>query len=164
MLDSSVPAKTLNLSWRLLLVVAFVAMGIILAGWWATSTQVTASASSPDGSYRAKVVDRSFRFIDRNFQVLIEAGAGNTRVVFRSPDEPVSGLGHEQLLWSADGRRLLLVGNFWVRDGAEIADGACLYLLCDATSGQVWCNSDQHVAPGFGREELEGFDLSVLGL
>jgi hypothetical protein len=135
---------------------------IFLLGWLLTSTQVTASADSPDENYRAEVVDPSFRFIDRNFCVRIMDDKGNSRMVFRSPDEPVTGVGQERLLWSEDGNRFLLVGKFWVREGSEIADGECLYLLCDVASGKVWCNSGQQVAPGFGREELEGFDLSNL--
>jgi hypothetical protein len=143
-------------------VVAVIAIGIFAMVWLLTLSYVSASAVSPDGTLRAEIVDRSFQFIDRNFRVRIVDGKGIARTVFRSPDESPSGVGQEQLLWSADGNRLLLVGKFWVREGAELANGKCLYLLYDIPSGQVWCNSDQRVGSGFDREQLEGFDLTSL--
>jgi hypothetical protein len=162
MTDHAPLAKKATLSRGMLFVVVLSAIVFVLAGWLVTSTHVTTAAVSPDKSRRAEIVDRSFRFIDRNFQVRIIDDKGS-RTVFRSPDEPVSGVGQEQLLWSKDGKRLLLVGKFWTREDAELAGGKSLYLLCDVASGQVRCNSDQNGNPGFGRDDLQGFDLSRLG-
>jgi hypothetical protein len=133
-------------------------LGLLLAFRFLTASQVTSSAASPNHRFRAEVVDRSFPSIDRNFQLRIVDGDGNWRTVFRSPDEPPSGIGQERLLWSEDSQRLLLVGKFWGRESAQLANGECLYLLYDLASGQVWCNSDQQ-GPSFDPKELEGFDF-----
>jgi hypothetical protein len=120
---------------------------------------VTTAATSPDGTLRAEIVDRRLHFIDRNFRLRIVDAAGKATVVFTSCDESPNGIGQERLLWSSDGRRLLLVGRrFWVRGDAKLKSGESLYLLYDVPSGRVWCNSDQE-GPPFGEKELADYDF-----
>jgi hypothetical protein len=120
---------------------------------------MTTSAASPDGQYRAELVDRRIHTIDRNFRIRIMDSMGKSQVVFLSPDENPLKIGQERFLWSQDGKRLLLLGRgFWVRKGAELANGESLYFLWDAPSGHTWCNSDQR-GPPFDISELEGYDF-----
>jgi len=82
-------------------------------------------------------------------------------VLFRSvsPDESPLGIGSERFLWSADSKRVLLVGKrFWVREGVQLVGGEFLYFLYDVPSRQVWCNSDSQ-GPPFGPNELAGYDF-----
>ena len=133
-----------------------------IAGWFLTRTYVSTSSVSPDGKLRADIVERSFRFIDRNFRVRIVDDQGNSRFVFRSPDETTSDVSQERLLWSSDSKQVMLVGNFFARKGAEFDDGQFLYLLYNVDTGEVWCNADQTDLPPFDEKDLEGFDLQSL--
>jgi hypothetical protein len=133
--------------------------GFTLLLWALSQTQITTAAYSPDGQHRADLVDRKLHMIDRNFRIRIVELSGSSQFVFHSPDENPLNIGQERFLWSQDGRRLLLVGRgFWVRKGAELANGESLYFLWDAASGKSWCNSDQR-GPPFDITELEGFDF-----
>ena len=155
----SATAKTTR-KWRIVIVV----VGLLIAFYFVVGAMlslsaVTASATSPDGRLRAEIVDRRLHFIDRNFRLRIVDPKRMATVVFTSPDESPRGVGHDRLLWSSDSRRLLLIGpNFWVREEAKLKSGESLYLLYDAPSGSVWCNSDQD-GPPFGEGELAGYDF-----
>lgn len=145
--------------WIILAAVA--AIVLMFGGFFAilTPQQITTSLTSPDQKLRAVLLDARFHLIDRNFAVCIEETRGTSRRIFRSPDEAPSGIGSERFIWSKDGKRLLLVGSrFWARKGVELASGEHLYLLYDAPSGKVWCNSDQ-VGPPFRLDELKGYDF-----
>jgi hypothetical protein len=138
---------------------AVLVSGFCMLVWAMGTSTVTTSAVSPDGQYRAELLDRKAHMIDRNFRVRVVDADGRPRIVFDSPDESPNGIGQERFLWSQDGQRLLLVGHrFWVRDGAELTNGELLYLLYDVESGAVWCNSDQQ-GPPFDLAELEGYDF-----
>ena len=137
------------------LLIAFFAAFFALITW----PVVTTAATSPDGALRAEIVDRRLHFSDRNFRLRIVDAKGQAKVVFRSPDESPGGTGQERLLWSSDGRRLLLIGRrFWVRGEAKLESGESLYLLYDVPSGRVWCNADVEGTP-FGEQELAGYDF-----
>ena len=120
-------------------------------------------AVSPDGRWECSAVSRS-EGIDRKVEVVLrDLGAGTTQCVFRSPDEgrPV---GSEGLAWSPDSRYVLLTGrHFYVVAGATGTAGEAFYLLCDASTRKVWCNSRQtEVFPRFSGDKVrQAFGLKA---
>lgn len=140
---------------RIALVVLGMASGFLLRGCLAPYGAVTLTSLSPDDTLRIRLIERGV-FIDRNIQVRLEdIDSGRERVAFRSPDEGRPA-GSERIIWSADGRRFLLLGrHFIVPDRSKLPGGEQAYLMMDVRSGQVWCNSQQQSRyPGFGLEEL----------
>ena len=109
---------------------------------------VSASAASPDGRVLAQIYDPGgFMAIDRNFIVRVkqegQGGKAHYTNYFRSPDEGFPPA--ERLLWSKDGRYLLLVGERaslpTVRQEACLPSGECLYLLVDTQRSIVYANT-----------------------
>jgi hypothetical protein len=111
----------------------------------------------------AELLER-LRFIDRNFKVQLTTFRLGLvpvrRTLFVSPDEGPPG--SERLLWSKDGRWLLLLGaNFYGTDDACLASGDVLYLLVDTVSGTVHSNATQTRGPRFTLGDLAGIDFGV---
>lgn len=106
-------------------------------------SRVSTAAISPDGRVVAEIFEPGgFMAIDRNFIVRLNR-EGRYTDYFRSPDEgrPPA----ESLLWSKDGRYLLLLGTrktlYTVRNEACLSSGECLYLLVDTDKGVVYANT-----------------------
>jgi hypothetical protein len=123
---------------------------------------VSLSSHSPDGAIAAELYEAD-RFFDRNFRVrLTRYWAGIVpirRVVYASPDEGARGC--EQLIWSKDGRHVLLIGpRFFGTQNACLSSGDVLYLLVDVQTGAVASNASQ--VTGYARRECEFFNV-VLG-
>lgn len=133
------------------------AAGFALRGCLDFSRPVTVSSLSPDDSLRVSVVERTgFLRIDRNFDVWLEkVTSGQSRIVFRSPDEGKP-IGSERVVWSADGSRFLLLGrHFDITDRGKLSTGEQAYLMMDVQTGQLWCNASQQAHyPGFGVQDL----------
>ncbi|MFQ5846623.1 MAG: hypothetical protein ACE5IQ_03000 [Candidatus Methylomirabilales bacterium] len=136
---------------------------IVLASW--TQVYVSLSAPSPDGRVVAEVQEVP-AFAERHFVVRLTTNdRGETthyKDVFRSPDEgpPES----ECLLWSTDGRYLLLLGTGFgaMRQEAYLPSGEWLYLFVDTEKDVVYYNSRQ-VRPErpFTVDDLKGIDFGV---
>jgi hypothetical protein len=132
------------------LLLAFTVGGLVTTAVFALRTQerVTLVALSPDDTTRIWLVELAPR-LDRNFELRIEnlEQPGTMQTVFRSPDEgrPV---GSERLLWSKDGRQLILVGrHFIVEPNAVLPNGEQLYLLYNLDTGEMRCNAKQAKYP-----------------
>ena len=120
----------------------------VLATWVGVFTMVggiphiSVSSRSPDGAVVADVYETDWA-VDRHFQVrLTRYWLGIIpirRVVYRSPDEGARG--GERLLWSRDGRHLLLVGpHLFGTPDACLSSGDMLYLLVDGRTGAAASN------------------------
>ncbi len=109
-----------------------------------SAPSVSASRASPDGKYLAEIVEVHVPEWDRRFEVRVtNQGTNNlgAKTIYRSPDE-----GHitERLLWSRDGRYLLLVGKSLAAGAECMTDtGEVIYLLYDVKTDEVRCNSVQ---------------------
>ncbi len=106
---------------------------------------ISVSSRSPDGAVVADVYETDWA-VDRHFQVrLTRYWLGIIpirRVVYRSPDEGARG--GERLLWSRDGRHLLLVGpHLFGSPDACLSSGDMLYLLVDARTGATASNASR---------------------
>lgn len=130
--------------WLLLLAVG-------LAIWIAVLTRVlgmphvSVSSRSPDGTIVADMHE-TVSFVDRRFTVRLTKYwlriIPIRRVVYVSPDEGPPG--GERLLWSRDGRHLLLLGpNLVGTDTACLSSGDILYLLVDTRTGLTASNARQ---------------------
>jgi hypothetical protein len=122
------------------------------------------SAASPDGKYRAVLVEKTRPgMLDRNFSVVLESLAdekGSRAIVFESPDEgrPV---GSERFLWTSDSRFVLLLGKqFFVANKQDVTSkGEIPYLLYNVLSGELKCNASQLTKyKRFSVEELSGME------
>ena len=103
-------------------------------------------------------------FIDRHFKVRLTTRWLGTipqrKTLYRSPDEGPRG--GERLLWSREGRYLLLVGpNLSTVAEACLASGDKLYLLVDTSTGSVRVNATQTRHTRFSVEDLAGMDFTV---
>jgi hypothetical protein len=124
---------------------------------------VAVSARSPDGRVLAELVE-THRFIDRHFEVRLTTRWLGTiprrKTLFSSPDEGPRG--GERLLWSGDGRYLLLVGpNLYTVAEACLASGDKLYLLVDTSTGSMRANAAQTRHARFSAGDLAGMDFGV---
>jgi hypothetical protein len=124
---------------------------------------VVVSARSPDGRMLAELVETDW-FIDRHFKVRLTTRWLGTiprrKTLFRSPDEGPRG--GERLLWSREGRYLLLVGpNLSTVAEACLASGDKLYLLVDTSTGSMRANADQTRHARFSVGDLAGMDFGV---
>jgi hypothetical protein len=107
---------------------------------------VSFSAPSPDSRVVAEIYEPP-KFIDRNFVVRLTTknrwGIPQYKRLFVSPDEgwPPT----ERLLWSKDGRYLLLLGKSISTISIEscLDSGECLYLLVDTEQDIVYSNASQ---------------------
>lgn len=103
---------------------------------------VTLVSLSPDARYRVRMVEVP-AFIDRNFELRLEDLEGDvTRTIFASPDEGRP-TGSEQIVWSRDSGRFLLLGRRFsaglrLPETGEIA----AYLMYDVPTGEAWCLAD----------------------
>lgn len=123
------------------------------------ATTVSLASIAPDGRFLAEIVEKTDGRLDRNFFVrILDLKTGATTNIYNSPDEGPPGT--ERIVWSADGSRLLLVGNkFLVDELGRMPDGHQLYLLYDFTTGSLKCNASQDGRyEGFGAAELDGID------
>ena len=120
--------------------VAFFALGFRNSG--IAQEKITLQSSSPDGSHRVTLRELPV-FLDRNFVLeLLDSHTGQSKEVFRSPDEGLPG--SERIIWSEDGTRFLLLGtNFVTVPAAALSDGEQLYLMYDLVSGTLRCNASQ---------------------
>ncbi|MBI3926103.1 MAG: hypothetical protein HY319_11220 [Armatimonadetes bacterium] len=135
-------------------ILRWIVIALILGGCGPTYTETLASVS-PDGKYRAKLLDRSRNMIriDRNFRVAIEAEGETIQVLELSPDEGAEGA--ERFLWSVDSQHLLLVGrNFLTEGDAALAGGEKLYLLYHVPARRLWFNG-RTAGERFGPELLK---------
>jgi hypothetical protein len=128
---------------------------------------VSVSAPSPDGRAVAEVKELS-GWIDYNFEVRLKTKRLGVipryKTFFRSPDEAPPG--KERLLWSNDGRYILLLGNrfYTVRREAEacLASGEWLYLFVDTEKDVVYSNTGQvRTDRSFSIDDLEGIDFGI---
>jgi hypothetical protein len=126
--------------------------------------RVSASARSPDGRVLAEVYELP-SFLDRNFIVRIKTkgrwGIPQYKDYFRSPDEGLPPT--ERLLWSKDGRYLLLLGDrkslLTVEKEACLSSGECLYLLVDTEKDVVYTNARARDPRPFSVDDLSGIDF-----
>jgi hypothetical protein len=104
--------------------------------------RVSLQSQSPGGSHRV-ILRELPGFIDRNFSLVIEnLRTGQTKEVFRSPDEGLPG--SERVVWAEDSTRFLLLGtNFYTLSHARLPSGEQLYLVYDVGSGSLRCNASQ---------------------
>ena len=117
---------------------------------------VSAETLSPDTTTTAEIFELP-QFVDRNFQVRLKTYRRNfipsRRVVFQSPDEGAPP-GTERLIWSQDGRYLLLVGKkVFPRKRECLSTGELLYLLYDNQKGIV-------SSSGLSLADLSGIDFT----
>jgi hypothetical protein len=152
-------------SWIRPALTALVVALVILAGMRVLvgMPYVAISVPSPDGRVVAELVE-TYRFIDRRFEIRLTTRwlgvIPRRRTLFQSPDE--GGPGGERLLWSRDGRYVLLVGpNLFAVAEACLASGHKLYLLADASMGSVRVNATQTRHTRFSVEDLAGMDFTV---
>ncbi len=125
---------------------------------------VSVSAPSPDGRVVAEIYEPP-RTIDRNFVVRLKTkgrwGISRYKDYFRSPDEGLPPT--ERLLWSKDGRYLLLLGTreslYTVRKEACLSSGECLYLLVDTEKDVVYTNASVRDPHPFSVDDLSGIDF-----
>ena len=130
----------------------------VLATWVGVFTiaggipHVSVSSRSPDGTLMADIYETDW-LVDRHFRVrLTRYWLGIIpirRVAYRSPDEGPRG--GERLLWSRDGRHLLLVGpHLFGTPDACLSSGDMLYLLVDVRTGATASNQ-YRMDPGYPR-------------
>jgi hypothetical protein len=144
-----------------------------LIGWIAFVTaaagvpHVSVSGRSPDGAVVAEVYETT-AFLDRHFSVRLTSYwlgiIPMRRVVYLSPDEGPRG--GERLVWSRDGRRVLLLGpNLFGIHAACLSSGEVLYLLVDAQTGATASNASQagRDHPRFSLDDVAamGFDITL---
>jgi hypothetical protein len=151
--------------WLRPVLTALVVALVILAGMRVLMGMpyVAISVPSPDGSVVAELVE-TYWFIDRHFEIRLTTRwlgvIPRRRTLFQSPDE--GGRGGERLLWSRDGRYVLLMGpNLYAVAEACLASGDKLYLLADASTGSVRVNATQTRHTRFSVEDLAGMDFTV---
>jgi hypothetical protein len=126
-------------------------------GWHPTVTRL-----SPDETLRASLVERGFASTDRNFQIRLEDLArGGTERLFHSPDEG-GPFGSERLIWSKDGKWLLLVGrHFFVKEDLFLDNGDQLYFLYEVATGKAWTNAkDNFDLPALKAETIHGIEFT----
>lgn len=121
------------------------------------------SVTSPDGRVVAELVETDW-FIDRHFKIRLTTRwlgvIPRRQTLFRSPDEGARG--GERLLWSRNGRYVLLVGpNLFAVAEACLASGDKLYPLADASMGSVRVNATQTRHMRFSVEDLAGMGFTV---
>jgi hypothetical protein len=125
---------------------------------------VAVSSRSPDGTMWAELYETD-KFVDRHFQVrLTRYWLGIIpirRVVYRSPDEGQRG--GERLLWSRDGRHVVLLGlHLFAIPEACLSSGETLYLLVDARTGATASNASQTSGyPRFSVNDIERTDFDI---
>jgi hypothetical protein len=151
-------------SWIRPTLTALVVALVILAGMRVLMGMpyVAISVPSPDGRVVAELVE-TYSFIDRRFEIRLTTRwlgvIPRRRTLFQSPDEGGRG---ERLLWSRDGRYVLLVGpKLFAVAEACLASGDKLYLLADASTGSVRVNATQTRHARFSVEDLAGMDFTV---
>jgi hypothetical protein len=136
------------------------ALGVVgakLAGW-----RTTVSRLSPDETLRASLVEPEFVAFDRNFQVRLEdLREDKITILLRSPDEGRP-YGSERLIWSKDGKWLLLVGrHFFVKEDLFLDNGDQLYFLYNLPSKQGWINSADSIAwPPLKAQSINGIEFT----
>ncbi len=142
-------------------VLGFLAIPVLLL----REPYVSLSAPSQDGRIVAEVKEL-LGWIDFNFEVRLKRHwlglIPRYETLFRSPDEGPPGA--ERLLWSKDGRHLLLVGTRFLamREEACLASGDWLYLLVDTQARTIHTNSKQVRDPQpFSIEGLRAIDFGV---
>jgi hypothetical protein len=111
---------------------------------------------SPDDKLRVALIEHRLS-VDRNFHLRLDGvETGQSRVIFRSPDEGRP-IGSERIVWSADSSRFLLLGrHFYQADAARLPTGEQPYLMMDVPSGQIWRNaSQQSEFPDFTIDDLK---------
>lgn len=98
---------------------------------------------SPDNSWQVVIRENRFRFIDRNFRVvLINTANGIETELFSSWDQfPL--IESEQFVWSKDSRKFALIGDrYYVVDNSELPSGKTVFLVYDMDSRELFCNTD----------------------
>ena len=127
-------------------ITAVLGAGLVM-GWWGgrLAERVTLVSLSPDEQTRVWLVEKP-HWIDRNFVVRVEEmKSGDSRIVFRSPDEGRP-IGSERIVWASDSERFLVLGrHFYTAPDALLGSGNKLYLLHDLRSGRTWSNASQQV-------------------
>jgi hypothetical protein len=149
------------------LLLAFGVGALCAAGVLALRSQerVTLVALSPDDTTRIWLVELAPR-LDRNFELRIEnlERPGMMQTVFKSPDEGRP-IGSERVLWSADGRQLILVGrHFIVEPNAVLPEGEQLYLLYSLDTGELRCNARQAKYPRITIDEARALGGTAGGI
>ena len=141
--------------------VAWVGVVTIMGG----IPHISVSSRSPDGTVVADLYETGWA-VDRHFQVrLTRYWLGIIpirRVVYRSPDEGARG--GERLLWSRDGRHVLLVGpHLFGTPDACLSSGDMLYLLVDGRTGAT--SSNQYRTdlsyPRFSLHDIAAMDFDI---
>jgi hypothetical protein len=145
----------------------------LLGAWVALVTMfvgtphVSLSSRSPDSRIWAELYETT-RSFDRHFQVRLTKYWLNIipirHVVYNSPDEGPRG--GERLVWSKDGRYVLLLGpTLFGTHNACLSSGDVLYLLVNAQTLETASNASQ-TGPRYRRFSLNeiaalGFDINV---
>jgi hypothetical protein len=137
----------------------FTGFHILIAG----TPHVSVAERSPDRRSVAELYETDW-FIDRHFRVRVATFwlgfIPIRRVAYTSADEGARG--GERLLWSRDGRQVLLVGpRLFGIDGACLASGDVLYLLVDTHTWAIASNSSRPLHRRFPLEDLAGMDCGV---
>lgn len=99
--------------------------------------------TSPNGRHRVVVEEPSFRFLDRNFRLVLTTGpTGAPTPICQSSDQSPL-IRKERFVWSPDSRYLALVGDrYFVVDGSAFNNCESLFLVYDLDSNTVYCNAD----------------------
>ncbi len=106
-------------------------------------SETTTSRLSPDETLRARLVEYApSRGLNRQIEVQIDSLIDGTSTrIYGSPDEGRPE-GTERLIWSKDGKWLLLVGrHFFVKEDLFLDNGDQLYLLYNVPLRKSWNNS-----------------------
>lgn len=126
-----------------LLIGAVTGSAVVWIGMAVFARKTTLTRLSPDETRRASLVESEWLIHERNFQVCLEDLVdGTSTILLHSPDEGRP-YGSERLVWSKDGKWLLLVGrHFFVKHDFFLDNGDQVYFLYHLPSKKGWINSD----------------------
>jgi hypothetical protein len=142
------------------LLAGLVVLGMILSHALAAHDPVKASAFvSPNGQWRA-VLMNSHNLVDTNVRVTMGRNAwwAISREIYISGDSNRLTLSHSgRLLWSADSRQLLLVGE-WNLKNPELrfTNGEAPLMFYDFATGAVRSNGLEDNYPQLSSEDISG--------
>lgn len=143
--DLSLPRSRAKLVRKIVLVVSVgvLAVGAVAGLWYMYSPHDVLVSDSPDGAYRIVIRQPRFRFLDRNFRVvLIDQRTNVEQKIFDSWDQSPT-IKKERFVWSSDSRKLALVGDrYYVVPDSELPNGQLVFLVYDFDGKKLYCNSE----------------------
>ena len=125
--------------------------------------RVSVSSRSPDGRVVAEVYETGWNMFDRHFAVRLTTyrlGIIPIRhVVFISPEEAKNS--RDRLIWSRDGRHVLMLGTTLYTKTGCLASGERLYLLVDTRTMEIASNAYVTNTRRFSSQNLAGMDFGI---